>query len=131
MGREEGLLTQAPGTFLGEVRERQHAPEGQAGTKGGGQRQEVVSDAPGLVAPFLPPSSFQDVSSNELQSLPAELCSLPSLRDLNVRRNQLSTLPDGEEKEELVACVCLPWRSHRQGIFTEKSCLSCLRFCSI
>lgn len=81
MGREEGLLTQAPGTFLGEVRERQHAPEGQAGTKGGGQRQEVVSDAPGLVAPFLPPSSFQDVSSNELQSLPAELCSLPSLRD--------------------------------------------------
>ncbi|XP_059549620.1 leucine-rich repeat and calponin homology domain-containing protein 4 isoform X3 [Myotis daubentonii] len=39
-------------------------------------------------------SSFQDVSSNELQSLPTELCSLPSLRDLNVRRNQLSTLPD-------------------------------------
>ncbi|KAK1344955.1 hypothetical protein QTO34_013659 [Cnephaeus nilssonii] len=35
-----------------------------------------------------------DVSSNELQSLPTELCSLPSLRDLNVRRNQLSTLPD-------------------------------------
>ncbi|KAM7331781.1 hypothetical protein ACRRTK_008489 [Alexandromys fortis] len=35
-----------------------------------------------------------DVSSNELQSLPVELCSLRSLRDLNVRRNQLSTLPD-------------------------------------
>lgn len=33
-------------------------------------------------------------SSNELQSLPVELCSLRSLRDLNVRRNQLSTLPD-------------------------------------
>nr|XP_012330190.1 leucine-rich repeat and calponin homology domain-containing protein 4 isoform X3 [Aotus nancymaae] len=36
----------------------------------------------------------QDVSSNELQSLPAELCGLSSLRDLNVRRNQLSTLPE-------------------------------------
>lgn len=46
-------------------------------------------------------SSLQDVSGNELQALPAELCSLPSLRDLSVRRNQLSTLPDGEENEEL------------------------------
>lgn len=39
------------------------------------------------------------MSSNELQSLPVELCSLRSLRDLNVRRNQLSTLPDGKESE--------------------------------
>lgn len=72
------------------------------------------------------------MSSNELPSLPAELCGLPSLRDLNVRRNQLSALPDGEEKEALEGCedvcvpVCvsvsvyLPWRSHRQGIFKEK-----------
>lgn len=51
------------------------------------------------------------MSSNELQSLPAELCSLPSLRDLNVRRNQLNTLPDGEKNEQLGvyagACVCI------------------------
>lgn len=49
-----------------------------------------------LLGLWLLPASFliQDVSSNELQSLPTELCSLPSLRDLNVRRNQLSTLPD-------------------------------------
>ena len=40
------------------------------------------------------------MSGNELQSLPTELCSLPSLRDLSVRRNQLSTLPDGKENEE-------------------------------
>lgn len=39
------------------------------------------------------------MSSNELQALPVELCSLPALRDLNVRRNQLSALPDGEEGE--------------------------------
>ena len=77
--------------------------------------QEAVSDAPGLMLfPHVFPclSSFQDVSSNELQSLPTELCSLPTLRDLNVRRNQLSTLPDGEEKEDLEGvrgvCVCLP-----------------------
>lgn len=47
------------------------------------------------------------MSSNELQSLPSELCSLPSLRDLNVRRNQLSTLPDGEENEGVRVCVCV------------------------
>lgn len=50
------------------------------------------------------------MSSNELQALPAELCSLPTLRDLNVRRNQLSTLPDGEGEEGLEGvgvCVCV------------------------
>jgi len=76
-------------------------PRGKDETKGSSLVQEAVSDAPSLmlflhVFPCL--SSFQDVSSNELQSLPTELCSLPTLRDLNVRRNQLSTLPDGEEK---------------------------------
>ncbi|XP_062993605.1 leucine-rich repeat and calponin homology domain-containing protein 4 isoform X2 [Elgaria multicarinata webbii] len=34
-----------------------------------------------------------DVSSNELQSLPASVGGLESLRDLNVRRNQISSLP--------------------------------------
>lgn len=84
-----------------------------------------------LLGLWLLPASFliQDVSSNELQSLPTELCSLPSLRDLNVRRNQLSTLPDGEEKEERwwererdTQTETL-WRSQREGIFTEKQCL--------
>ena len=82
-------MSQAPGTF-GEF--------GAGSTEGGGQRLEAVSDAPGLVAPGGLLSSLQDVSGNELQALPAELCSLPALRDLSVRRNQLSTLPDGEEK---------------------------------
>lgn len=45
-----------------------------------------------------------------------ELSSLHSLQDLNVRRNQLSTLPDGKEREadgvpvsvyvSVRACVC-------------------------
>lgn len=38
---------------------------------------------------------IQDVSCNELQSLPAELGQLETLRDLNLRRNQLTTLPQG------------------------------------
>lgn len=38
---------------------------------------------------------IQDVSCNELQSLPAELGQLETLRDLNLRRNQLTTLPEG------------------------------------
>ena len=74
-------------------------------TKGSSLVQEAVSDA---LCPRL--SLFQDVSSNELQALPAELCSLPTLRDLNVRRNQLSTLPDGEGEEDLEGvggCVCM------------------------
>lgn len=86
---------------------------GEARTEGGGRRPGAVSDAPGLVARALLLSSLQDVSGNELQALPAELCSLPSLRDLSVRRNQLSTLPDGEENEDLEGggvggeCVCV------------------------
>lgn len=97
-GQEGGPSSRAPGAF-GEF--------GEGGTEGGGQGPEAVSDAPGLVAPGLPLSSLQDVSGNELQALPAELCSLPSLRDLSVRRNQLSTLPDGEEKRDLAgAGVC-------------------------
>ncbi|XP_022356545.1 leucine-rich repeat and calponin homology domain-containing protein 4 isoform X1 [Enhydra lutris kenyoni] len=83
--QEGGPSSQAPGAF-GEF--------GEGGTEGGGQGPEAVSDAPGLVAPGLLLSSLQDVSGNELQALPAELCSLPSLRDLSVRRNQLSALPD-------------------------------------
>ena len=74
-------------------------------TKGSSLVQEAVSDA---LCPRL--SLFQDVSSNELQALPAELCSLPTLRDLNVRRNQLSSLPDGEGEEDLEGvggCVCM------------------------
>lgn len=80
-------------------------PRGRDETKGSSLAQEAVSGAP---CPRL--SSFQDVSSNELQALPAELCSLPTLRDLNVRRNQLSTLPDGEGEEDLEGvgvCVCV------------------------
>lgn len=117
-----------PGTrpFWGEVGERPDAPYGKAGTEGGGQRLRRLLMLLGL---WLLPASFliQDVSSNELQSLPTELCSLPSLRDLNVRRNQLSTLPDGEEKEERwwererhTQTETLLWRSQREGIFTEK-----------
>ncbi|KAG8428860.1 hypothetical protein GDO86_019128, partial [Hymenochirus boettgeri] len=40
-----------------------------------------------------------DVSCNDLQTLPPQIGSLESLRDLNVRRNQLSKLP--EEMSEL------------------------------
>lgn len=66
------------------------------------------------------------MSSNELQSLPVELCSLRNLRDLNVRRNQLSTLPDGKEDEtrrmdELVCAfiseAAVP-EIHRWGLLT-------------
>lgn len=39
---------------------------------------------------------LQDVSCNELQSLPVELGQLECLRDLNLRRNQLTTLPEGQ-----------------------------------
>lgn len=39
---------------------------------------------------------FQDISCNELQSLPAELGQLECLRDLNLRRNQLTSLPEGK-----------------------------------
>ncbi|KAJ3585596.1 hypothetical protein NHX12_014315, partial [Muraenolepis orangiensis] len=35
-----------------------------------------------------------DASCNDLQALPAELGQLESLRDLNLRRNQLASLPD-------------------------------------
>ncbi|KAG5260924.1 hypothetical protein AALO_G00298050 [Alosa alosa] len=45
------------------------------------------------------PLLMRDVSCNDLQSLPAELGQLGSLRDLNLRRNQLTTLP--EELSEL------------------------------
>ncbi|KAH0626017.1 hypothetical protein JD844_000714 [Phrynosoma platyrhinos] len=37
---------------------------------------------------------LQDVSCNELQSLPASVGGLESLRDLNVRRNQITRLPE-------------------------------------
>lgn len=94
----EGLESQAPGTSRGRS-------EGEAGCALGvrPRLKEVVRDRrhSWSCGFFLVLSSFQDVSSNELQSLPAELCSLSSLRDLNVRRNQLSTLPEGEEDEEL------------------------------
>lgn len=40
----------------------------------------------------------QDVSCNELQRLPAELGQLECLRDLNLRRNRLTTLPEGTNK---------------------------------
>lgn len=38
----------------------------------------------------------QDVSCNELRALPASVGQLKSLRDLNLRRNQLTVLPTGE-----------------------------------
>lgn len=117
MGSREtgGWPNQALGTFGRRAGKGGMRPRGKDETKGRSLVQEAVSDAPGLMLfPHIFPclSSFQDVSSNELQSLPTELCSLPTLRDLNVRRNQLSTLPDGEEKEDLEGvrgvCVCLP-----------------------
>lgn len=40
--------------------------------------------------------SGQDVGSNELQSLPASVGGLESLRDLSVRKNQMGRLPEGE-----------------------------------
>uniref|UniRef100_A0A3Q2EGU9 Leucine-rich repeats and calponin homology (CH) domain containing 4 n=1 Tax=Cyprinodon variegatus TaxID=28743 RepID=A0A3Q2EGU9_CYPVA len=49
----------------------------------------------------------QDVSCNELQSLPPELGQLESLRDLNLRRNQLTTLPEGTERSRSLTCD--PW----------------------
>lgn len=44
---------------------------------------------------------FQDVSCNELQSLPPELGQLECLRDLNLRRNQLTTLPEGKHSHPI------------------------------
>lgn len=66
-----------------------------------GRRRNRVAGAGGREGQALRcPIPDQDVSSNELQALPTELCSLPGLRDLNVRRNQLGALPDGEAKGE-------------------------------
>lgn len=76
--RNEGLGSQVLGTFSGCW--------GKAELGMG-----AIPDGLPCCLPWL-----QDVSSNELQSLPVELCSLPSLRDLNVRRNQLTSLPDGK-----------------------------------
>lgn len=41
---------------------------------------------------------FQDVSCNEIQTIPPQIGNLESLRDLNVRRNNLVHLPEGEIK---------------------------------
>lgn len=49
----------------------------------------------------------QDVSCNELQRLPAELGQLECLRDLNLRRNRLTTLPEGTNKLGALCHSCL------------------------
>lgn len=43
----------------------------------------------------------QDVSCNELKCLPAELGQLECLRDLNLRRNHLTTLPEGRHTPDV------------------------------
>lgn len=54
----------------------------------------------------------QDVSCNEIQTLPAQVGQLEALRDLNIRRNHLVRLPPGthtQTRETMVTAVFTAW----------------------
>ena len=46
--------------------------------------------------------SLQDLSSNELVHLPSSMGEMLSLKDLNIRRNRLEVLPDGELNSQIL-----------------------------
>lgn len=48
---------------------------------------------------------MQDLSSNELSYLPNSMGEMISLKDLNLRRNRLEVLPDGEDKYHTYRCL--------------------------
>lgn len=60
---------------------------------------------------------LQDVSCNELQSLPPELGQLECLRDLNLRRNQLTTLPEGKHSLVISTAANSNPLQHFLGLF--------------
>lgn len=63
--------------------------------------QDIIINLQPLVQSLFCDFLCQDVSCNELQCLPAELGQLECLRDLNLRRNQLTTLPEGTDTPDL------------------------------
>ena len=55
---------------------------------------------------------LQDLSSNELLQLPSSMGELISLKELNVKRNQLVSLPDGKWRYQ--SCFFLLGPVHMQ-----------------
>lgn len=51
-----------------------------------------------LVRCFQSLSPLQDVSCNEIQALPAQVGRLHALRELNIRKNCLQILPEGQSE---------------------------------
>lgn len=55
---------------------------------------------------------LQDVSCNEIQALPAQVGRLQALRELNIRKNCLQMLPEGQSSSSLSPVPFLIFSSH-------------------